>query len=88
MPDAFRGVIDLVDDEAALTFDQEKQGAEVVDASRSPPTCRTRPSCGAASCSNSCSSTANELAELVLEKAPVPAELIRQRAARGHAACG
>ena len=85
--DAFRGVIDLVEMQV-LTFDQREPGAELVRQADPRGPAGPRPICGAANCWRSCSMFSNELAELFLDEAPVPAELIRRvlREATLHAA--
>src|SRR5262249_62225839 len=74
--DAFRGVIDLVDMEY-LTFKQETQGAEVI---RQPIPDDLKDLAGLwhEELLEKLFELSNELAELVLEKAPVPAHLIRR----------
>ncbi len=77
--------IDLVEMQF-LTFDQEKLRQPRSSGSRFPPICTTRPSCGAASCSRSCSNSRNELAELFLAEVAGARRADPPRAARGHAA--
>ena len=57
-----------------LTFDQREARAPKFIASRFPPSWRTRPSCGASEMLEQLFEYSNELAELVLEEAPVPAD--------------
>src|SRR4029079_14763490 len=73
---AFRGVIDLVDMQL-MTFDQEKMGADV---SRQPipDDLIDEAELWHGERLEKLFEYSNELAELVLEKAPVPPELIRR----------
>ena len=65
VPDAFRGVIDLVEMQM-LTFDDGKPGAEVSRQRDSRRPARRGRAVARARCSSSCSTLSNELAELVL----------------------
>ncbi len=81
----FAASIDLVAMKL-LTFTPESQGAEVVASRHSRPSCTTRPNCGASRCSNNCSTTRNELAELVLDEVAGARGADPPRAPRGDAA--
>ena len=74
--EAFRGVIDLVEMQF-LTFDQEKQGAEI-QRQPIPDELADLADLWRGEMLEQLFEFTNELAELVLEKAPMPPELIRR----------
>ena len=74
--DAFRGIIDLVEMEF-LTFDQEKLGAQVVR-QPIPADLRDLADLWRGELLEKLFEFSNEIAELFLEKSPVPAELVRR----------
>ena len=57
LKEAFRGLIDLVA-MRMLTFLPQSEGSEIDDSATFPPSCSTRPSCGAGRCSISFRCTA------------------------------
>ena len=61
-----------------LTFRPTGKGTEDRRRARSPPTCATRPSCGAAQLLDQLSLFSDELTELLLAEEPVPADLIHK----------
>ena len=73
---AFRGIIDLIEMQL-LTFDQEKMGAEVIR-QPIPEDLVDEAELWHGEMLEKLFEYSNELAELVLEKAPVPADLIRR----------
>ncbi|MEX0677727.1 MAG: elongation factor G [Pirellulales bacterium] len=76
VPNAFRGVIDLVEMEY-LTFDQEKLGAQV-RREPIPADLQVEAELWRGELLEILFEYSNEIAELFLEKAPVPAHLIRR----------
>ena len=76
LPNAFRGVIDLVEMEY-LSFDQENLGAEVRH-EPIPPDLRVEAELWRGELLEKLFEYSNEVAELFLEKSPVPAALIRR----------
>ncbi len=76
MPDAFRGVIDLVEMEL-LTFDQQKLGSEV-QRQPIPDDLQDLADLWHGDMLERLFEFSNDLAELLLEKAPVPPDLIRR----------
>ncbi len=76
LQDAFRGVIDLIDMEL-LTFDPEKQGAEITR-QPVPDDLRDLADLWRGDMLERLFEFSNELGELVLEKADVPSDLIRR----------
>ena len=76
VPDAFRGVVDLVTQEY-LTFSEESQGREIIR-QPIPAELRDEADLWHEELLEKLFEFSNELAELVLEKAPVPVEMIRR----------
>ena len=74
--DAFRGVIDLIEMQY-LTFDQEKMGAEV-QRQPIPDDLKDLADLWRGELLEKLFEFSNEIAELFLEKAPVPADLVRK----------